>query len=178
MKYGLVVLLVLAGLFAPRVAKAQAEVYGEFSYSYMADVTKNFSPVGGSVGLLVDGPTLFHHVVLSADVQGRFVESSSTKLNGATAGPRFSLVTKKHGLTYYGEFMVGFARLYSDGSSGTGLNGSTTDSEIQLNAGLAKQVAPHFDVSAEYSYAQYYAIGGQFNPKTFSVGVVYHFVKR
>jgi len=178
MKYVWVVLLVLVGALTPRAAKAQAEIYGEFSVSELTNLNKTFTPMGGTVGLLVDGPTLFHKVVVSADVQGRFVESSSLKLNGAEAGPRFSLVTKKHGITYYGEFLVGFARLYSDGSGATGLNGSTTDSEIQLNAGLAKQVAPHWDVSGEYSYAQYYALGGMFNPKTFSVGVVYHFVKR
>lgn len=178
MKYVWVVLLVLAGALTPRAAKAQAEIYGEFSVSDMTNLVHTFTPMGATVGLLVDGPTLFHKIVVSADVQGRFVESSGMKLNGATAGPRFSLVTKKHGITYYGEFMVGFARLYSDGSGGTLFTGSTTDSEIQLNAGLAKQVAPHWDVSAEYSYAQYYALGGQFNPKTFSVGAVYHFVKR
>jgi hypothetical protein len=177
MKYGWVALLVVAGLVAPRAAKAQAEIYGEFSASVMANQIHTFTPFGGTAGILVDGPTLFHKVVVSADVQGRFVESSSLKLNGATVGPRFS-VPVGHSLTPYGEFMVGFARLYSDGTYGTGLNGSTTDSTIQLNAGVEKKVSAHWDATVEYSYAQYFAVGGQFNPKTFSVGAVYHFVKR
>jgi len=54
----------------------------------------------------------------------------------------------------------------------------TTDSQIQINGGLAKRVSPRWDISVDYSYSQYYALGGQYNPKTFSVGAIYHFVKR
>jgi opacity protein-like surface antigen len=44
--------------------------------------------------------------------------------------------------------------------------------------GVAKQVSSRWDISVDYSYSQYYALGGEYNPKTFSVGAVFHFVKR
>jgi len=175
MKYGWLILLVLAGVVAPRHASAQAELYGQFSVSDLKNLAYTDLLYGATTGVLVDGPTLFHHVVLSADVQGRFVRKTNEQMNGVTVGPRFSLPLKKHGLTPYGEFLIGFARFNSTYNF---IPGPTTDSTIQLNAGVAKQITPRWDASVDYSYAEYFAFGGEYNPKTFSVGAVFHFVKR
>jgi hypothetical protein len=175
MKYVWVLLLLAAGVVAPRAAQGQAELYGQFSVSDLANPSYTDYLYGATTGILVDGPTLFHHVLLSADIQGRFVRKTNESLNGVTVGPRFSLPLKKHGLTPYGEFMVGFARFNSTYNF---ISGKTTDAELQVNAGVAKRVSPRWDVSLDYSYAQYYADGGEYNPKTFSAGAIFHFVKR
>ncbi len=159
-------------LAASGAASGQASLYGQFSVSKMTNlVTTQYLP-GATAGVLLEGAPLLPHVRLSADIQGRFVESSSLKLNGASVGPRISFPLK-HGFDPYAEFMVGFARLYSSTPS-TNFNGSTTDSEIQINAGLARRISSRWDATIDYSYAQYYAVGGMFNPKTLSVGAIFH----
>ena len=175
MKDSWVILLVLAGVMAPRTGNAQAEIYGQVSASEFTNLIYTDWLYGATAGALLDGPTLLHHVVLSADIQGRFLRKTNEQMNGVTVGPRFSLPIKRHGLTPYGEFMVGFARF---NSTYIYITGATTDSTIQINAGLAKQITPRWDASLDYSYAQYDAFGGEYNPKTFSAGVIYHFVKR
>lgn len=175
MKYGWVLLLLVVAGIAPRKAEGQAEVYGQFSVTDLTNLTSTDLLYGATTGLVIDGPN-WHHMVISADIQGRFVRKSGEELNSAAAGPRFSFLLKKHGLTPYGEFLVGFARYNT--TIYPAQNGATTDSQIQVNVGVAKQVSPRWDISADYSYSQYYALGGEYNPKTFSVGAVFHFVKR
>ena len=176
MKYSWVVLLLLVAGMAPRKANAQAEVYGQFSVSDLTNPVSTDLLYGVTGGLIVDGPT-WHHMVISADIQVRSVRKSGESLTGAGAGPRFSFPLKKHGLTPYGEFLVGFAR-YNNTIYTYQPMGATTDGQIQVNMGVAKKVSPRWDVSVDYSYSQYYALGGEYNPKTFSAGVIYHFVKR
>ena len=156
----------------PTAAHAQASIYGEFSVTDLHNLTSTDILYGGTAGLLYDGPTIFRHAVVSADIQGRFVDKGGEMLNGITVGPRFS-IPARHGITPFGEFMIGFAR-YNSGQ----VRGSTTDSTIQLNVGATKQLSPRLDVVADYSYSQYYGLGGEYNPKTFSAGVIYHFTKR
>ena len=175
MKYGWVLLLLLVAGFAPKQAEAQAEAYGQFSVTDLTNLASTDLLYGVTTGLVIDGPT-WHRMLISADIQGRFVRMSGESLNGAAAGPRFSFPLKKHGLTPYGEFLVGFAR-YNTTTHQYQL-GATTDSQIQINGGVAKRVSSRWDISADYSYSQYYALGGEYNPKTFSVGAVFHFVKR
>jgi len=179
MKYGWVILLLLAAGFSAKKAEAQVEVYGNFSVTDLTEspTTGTFTDLlyGATTGLVIDGPT-WHHMLISADIQGRFVRKSGESLNGVAAGPRFSFPLKKHGVTLYGEFLVGFARYNTNYVAGQ--IGSTTDSQIQVNPGISKRVSPRWDISAQYSYSQYYALGGAYNPKTFSVGAVLHFVKR
>jgi hypothetical protein len=176
MKYGWVVLLLLVAGMAPQKANAQAEVYGQFSVMSLNNGINADLLYGVTGGLIVDGPT-WHHMVISADIQGRSVRKSGESLNGAAAGPRFSFPLKKHGLTPYGEFLVGFAR-YNNAIYTYQPMGATTDGQIQINMGVAKKVSPRWDISVDYSYSQYYALGGEYNPKTFSAGMIYHFVKR
>ncbi len=182
MKFGRSMVLYLAGMAifggAWSVAGAQVALYGEFSASDLHNLVSTDYLYGGTAGLLYDGPTLFKHVLVSADIQGRFLRKSQTSplnaelYNGITIGPRFS-VPLKHGISPYGEFMVGFAR-YNSGAVG----GSTTDSTIEINAGVAKKLTPRLDLVADYSYAQYYGLGGEYNPKTYSIGGIFHFTKR
>jgi len=164
-------IVLLLTLATPRASHAQAAVYGEFSITDLHNAYMTDLLYGATTGVLIDGPT-FHHVVLSGDIQGRFVRKSGESMNGVTVGPRFT-VAMKHGLAPYAEFMVGFAR-YNDPTN----QGVTTDSTFQVNAGVGKRISPRFDLVADYSYSQYYALGGQFNPKTFSIGTIYHFNKR
>jgi hypothetical protein len=159
-------------------ARAQVSVYGEFSASDLHNLTSTDYLYGGTAGLLYDGPTLFKHLLVSADIQGRFVRKSQVAplhaelYNGITVGPRFS-VPLKHGISPYGEFLLGFAR-YDNGAP----QGSTTDSTLQINAGAAKRLTPRLDLVADYSYSQYYGLGGQYNPKTYSLGGIFHFTRR
>ena len=175
MKYGWVVLLLLAGVIAPRAAKAQAAVYGDFSISDLHNLVQTDLLPGATVGVLVGDAHAGSHLVIQGDLQGRFVRKSGESLNGLTVGPRFEFPMKRHGLTPYAEFLVGFARYYG---TYLGVTAPTTDATLQVNGGIAKRFSPHWDGDLQYSYAQYYANGGEFNPKTFSIGVIYHFVKR
>jgi outer membrane autotransporter protein len=155
----------------PGAARAQASVYGEFSVSDLTNLAGTGILYGATTGVLYDGFKMHNRIIVAADIQGRFVHKSGENLNGVTIGPRFE-VPIAHGFAPYGEFTVGFAR-YNDPN-----NTASTDATLQLNAGLAKQVSSHLDVAGDYSYAQYYGLGGEYNPKTFSVGLIYHFVKR
>jgi hypothetical protein len=172
MKFGWVVLLVLAAVTAPLAAKAQASAYAEFTASKLAGGPKGDYLYGTSIGVIVDGPRLFHKVLLSADVQGRFVSHSGESLNGLTIGPRFSAQTHFLKLAPFAEFLVGFAR-YNDGS-----NNATSDNKFQINGGVTRPISSRLDALVDYSYAQYGTANGQYNPKSFSGGIVYHFVKR
>ncbi len=173
------ILLLLVACISPPKAAAQAEVYGNFSVTDLTETTATGNTTdilyGATTGLILDGPK-WHHVVVSADIQGRYVRKSGESLNGMGAGPRFSYPLKKFGLTPYAEFLVGFARYNSTNVANQ--IGPTTDSQIQVNGGVAKKLTPRWDVAADFSYSQYYAFGGAYNPKSFGVGAIYHFVRR
>ena len=172
MKYCWLVLLLWMGFALPGEARGQAAVYGQFSVSDLTNLVQTDLLYGATTGVILQGPTLRHRIIFSADVQGRFVFKNGESLNGLTVGPRIS-VPIKYRLTPYGEFMVGFVRYYS-----STIPVRTTDSTIQINAGVVRSLSSRWDASLDYSYAQYYALGGQYNPKTFSVGAIYHFKKR
>jgi hypothetical protein len=173
MKRGWVVLLLLVGFAAPVALRAQASVYGEFSATRFFGSNEQSTFFGGTVGVLFDGPTIFHRVLVSSDVQGRFVGSNGQSLNSGTIGPRFSLPLRRLKITPYGEFMVGFAR-FSGGAAGI----ASTDYLIEGNGGVTKQFSPHWDGVIEYSYSEFGYNVGEFNPKTISIGGVFHFAKR
>jgi len=172
-----VVLLLLVGFAIPRTSAAQVSVYGDFSATKLQNLVSDDILYGATTGVLADVVTR-KHLVASADIQGRFVYGDSESMDGVTVGPRFA-IPLKHGFAPYGEFMVGFARFHGNAQS-VYYNGTsqTTDSTIQLNGGLTKRLTPRFDAFGEFSYAEYFAYGGQYNPKTFSVGAVFHFTKR
>jgi outer membrane autotransporter protein len=159
----------------PHAAHAQAGVYGEFSVAKMQNLQRDNLLYGVTTGLVVDGAK-FGHFQFAGDLQGRFEHKSQLSFNGVTVGPRVYLFGG-HGFRPYAEFMVGFARINSvqdDPDNPT----PSTDATIQINGGVAKRLNAHWDLAADYSYSQYYAFGGEYNPKTFSVGAVYYFSKR
>jgi hypothetical protein len=171
MKHGWVVLLLLAGVMAPGAARAQVAFYGEFSVSDFASNTGTSYLPGVTAGFMYDGAKIYNRVTVAADLQGRFVRVKGQSLNGITIGPRFEIPLRR-GFSPYGELMVGFARYDSN------TTGASSDATLQVNAGLAKQFSPHLDGVVEYSYAQYYGLSGAYNPKTFSIGAIYHLTKR
>jgi len=171
MKRGWIVLLVTVGLAWPLASHAQVSAYAEFSVTSMKSAPKGDVFYGATTGVLIDGPKIFHAVVVSADLQGRFVGKDGQRMDGATIGPRFSIPMRAK-LTPFAEFLVGFAR-FNDGSGH-----SSTDQTFQINGGVSRQLTPRLDAVLDYSYAQFGYNAGQFNPKTFSIGAVYHFVKR
>ena len=175
MKFGWAVLLLLVGLAVPRVSQAQVAIYGEGTASDLNGGLGNNFLYGGTVGVLYDGPTILKRAVLSADIQARDVEQNGERLIGVTVGPRFSFPLKKWKLTPYGEFNVGFARYRAANGQPSF---STTDDLWQAEMGVSKQLTPRFDVVADFDYSQYGASNGEYNPKTFSAGVIFHFVKR
>lgn len=172
MKRSAVLLVLLAALAAPALLHAQVSAYGEFSATRMYGPSPDQAYLyGATTGVVVDGPQK-GHVLLSADIQGRFVDGSGRSYNGVTVGPRFAIPMHHGRLTPFAEFMVGFARYKSPTQA------ASTDATIQVNGGVAKAVNARWDIVADYSYAQYYGLGGEFNPKTISLGLMYHFVKR
>lgn len=175
MKFGWVVLLLLAGVIAPGSAKAQSAAYGDFSISDFTNLRQTNILPGASLGLLVGTFPLGRHVEMTGDIQGRFLHKSGLSWNGVAVGPRFQFPMQRHGLAPYAEFLIGYARINSQQD---GMKSGSTDSEMQVNGGVAKRLTAHWDADLQYSYAQYYALGGEYNPKTFSLGVIYHFTKR
>jgi hypothetical protein len=175
MKLRWVVLLVLGPVLAG-VAQAQTAVYGEFSAGLFNDPTASRTLYGGTAGILFGRP--YHRLLLQGDVQGRFVTGSNEKLVSGAVGPRVSVMLG-HGFSPYGELLVGFGRYTSTSSNpNEAAPGGTTDGILEFNGGLTKTLSPHFDAVVDYSYAQFYALGGIYNPKTVSVGAMYHFTKR
>lgn len=174
MKFNLTVLFVFAGLAASSASAAQLSVYLEgTSSNFHDDVNSNYLS-GGTLGLLYDGPAVFRQGLLSANVQTRYVQAGGKRLIGAAVGPRLSFQLNKWKLRPYGEFMLGFAR-YRPGSASGAEN--TTDNQWQANVGISRQLTSRLDVVLDYSYSQYGTNNGEYNPKSYSAGIVYHFNK-
>jgi hypothetical protein len=167
---GLLVVLT-AGFAAPRTAICQVSFYGDFSASKLTYLSNTNVLYGPTIGSFIDFATT-RHINFSADLRGTFVGAGGARLDGVVVGPRVATAIKFQKLKPYAEFMVGFAR-YNNGQNAVA--SSSTDSEIQVNTGVDRPVARLIDWRVfEYSYAQYYGLGGQYNPKTFSTGIVFH----
>lgn len=111
---------------------------------------------------------------IGADLRGSFEGGGGLRLTQISIGPKISFT--RRALTPYIEALAGFGRLSA--TSGKS-QGTSTDSEIQLNSGIDYQLNDHIDLRAiEYSYEQYYGLGGAYNPKRFSTGIVYNFNTR
>jgi hypothetical protein len=160
--------------FSALPASAQISAYANFSASKLTGLV----PAGGPATTVLYGPTIgltgrvagSGHLRLYGDLRGGFY-GGSVRLDEVSLGPKVGLDFKKY--ETYGEFMLGFAR-YNNGQNA--LASSSTDAQIELNFGIDRRVTKRFDWRVfEYSYEQYYGQGGNYNPKTFSTGVVYHF---
>jgi hypothetical protein len=167
---GLLVVLT-AGFAAPRTTLCQVSFYGDFSASKLTYLSNTNVLYGPTIGSFIDFASV-KHINFSADIRGTFVGAGGVRLDGVVVGPRVATAIKFQKLKPYAEFMVGFAR-YNNGQNAVA--SSSTDSEIQVNTGVDRPVARLIDWRVfEYSYAQYYGLGGQYNPKTFSTGIVFH----
>jgi len=175
----LVVSLAVVAAAVPGHARAQASVYGAFSSSLLTDPVQTHVLYGGTVGVLVGGPTIFGRVRVDADLQARFVSGSGETLDSGMVGPRFTLPLKRHKLAPYAEVMVGFGR-YTSQSTNPSLSAptGTSDGLLQFSGGVSRQLSAHLEAVLDYSYAQFYALGGIYNPKSASIGAVYHFAGR
>lgn len=167
-------LLLAAGFVVAQPAFSQVSVYVDLSASKLTGGTPQYTVAtdvlyGPTVGItksFVGG----HHMSLGGDIRGTFVGGAGKRLDGLVVGPRFALAVKK--FSPYIEGMVGFAR-YNDGLNTK--TSSTTDAQIQVNSGIDYKLSKSFDWRAfEYGYSQFYGNSGNYNPKTFSTGVVYH----
>jgi hypothetical protein len=111
----------------------------------------------------------FARLKFSGDLRGGFY-GGSMRLDGLAIGPKVALPVRKY--EAYGEFLVGFAR-YNNGLNQPA--SSSTDAQIELNFGLDRSITKRLDWRVfEFGYEQYYGLGGEFNPKTFSTGIVAH----
>jgi hypothetical protein len=156
-------------------ARAQISAYGMFTASELNQGSSSNTLYGGTAGVLFDGANFFRRVVVAGDIQFRDVDGSGERLVGLGAGPRVSVRLEKIGLAPYAEFLVGFDRYRASTQPGVQ---NTTDEQWQANVGVAKRMTPWFDLVAEYSYSQDGANLGEYTPKSFSVGAIFHFTKR
>jgi hypothetical protein len=154
-------------------ASAQVSAYVDFSASKLTGLGTN----GSEATNVLYGPTigLTAHVAglkrlqFAADLRAGFY-GSGQKLDEIALGPKASLGVRK--FTVYTEFLVGFGR-YNDGLGHSA--SASTDAQIELNSGIDRRVTKRFDWRVfEYGYEQYYGLGGNYNPKTFSTGLVFH----
>ena len=145
-------------------AQAQSSAYVDITAAKFTNPLGTnylYGPTFGVSSRVVSGK----RIVLSFDARGQ-VLGTSQKYDSIAIGPRAQVRFK--GLNPYGEFLVGFAR-YNDGAGN-----ATTDAEINLNSGIEHVIkGPISWRIFEFGYKQYYGLGGQFNPKSFSTGIVY-----
>lgn len=160
------------GAAVVKPASSQVSVYANMSASKLTNDTDSFVLYGPTIGVtarVVSKPRLSFY----GDIRGEFY-GSARRMDGVAIGPKVGFPLKK--FEPYAELLVGFAR-YNDGL-GT-RNSGTTDAHVEANFGVDRQVTPRFDWRIfEFGYQQFYALGGTYNPKTFSTGVVYHVGKR
>ena len=150
-------------------ASGQVNVYVDFSAAKLTNLVGTSVLYGPTVGAAANfakaGP-----VQLAFDLRGAFL-GGSQRLDQISLGPKATLGTRHADV--YAEFLVGYAR-YNDGLGNPA--SASTDGEFQIIAGLDHAVTKHVSWRVfEFGYEQYYGLGGQFNPKTFSTGAVYRF---
>ena len=161
-------------LAAPQALRAQVLVYMEASASDLKSGPAGDYLYGGTAGLLLQGPAVFKRLVLSGDVQTRYVDHNGERLMGVAVGPRASLPIHRFKLNPYVEFMVGYAR-YRASTAANAEN--TTDNQWQVNMGVSRPLSSRLDLVADYSYSQYGANGGEYNPKSYSAGLIFHVIR-
>ena len=169
-------MVVALGMAVVKPASSQVSIYAEMSASKLTGgiatqtTTVLYGPTFGVTAQIATKA----HLNIYADVRGAFI-GGTTRLDGVGIGPKIGLPLKKK-YEAYTELIVGFAR-YNNGQNLPA--SSSTDSQIQLNSGLDRQITPRFDWRIlEFGYEQYYGLGGEYNPKSFSTGVVLHLQKR
>jgi hypothetical protein len=168
-------LLILAGsAFAFTLAQpavSQVSAYADFSASKLTNLVQTSVLYGPTLGITAE-LTHGRRFRLGGDVRGE-IYGTSQRLDAAAVGPRAIVSLGKY--EGYGEFLVGFGR-YNDGLGNAA--SATTDSIIEINGGVDRNISSRISWRVfEFGYKQFYGLGGQFNPKTFSSGVVFHITK-
>jgi hypothetical protein len=177
----LLLLTLVVGLAWTHAAHAQASVYLEGSATELANDFRTDFPLGGTLGIVYDGPTVLKRIVVSADIQTRYTQQQSDeeRFISALIGPRVSIPIKRWKLTAFADFLVGFARYRNPSTANASpLGYSTTDNLWGTTAGVSKQITSRLDAVVDYSFTEYGLNNGEFNPQTYSAGVVFHFTKR
>jgi hypothetical protein len=150
-------------------AAAQISAYGELTGAQLTNLVGTSVLFGPTVGV-TDTLVRRIHVEAGIDLRGSFL-GASKRLDGVAGGPVLSFWVR--GIRPYAEFLVGYA--HSNGGLSTPYSGASS-AQIELIGGVDKQLNRHLYWRVfEYSYEQYYALGGEFNPKNFSTGLVYRF---
>lgn len=168
--------VVTLAAFAAGSANAQISVYAQFSADQMTNLQTSKTGFGSTFGVQ---DAFYRHGPLrvSADLRGFYYNGKAIfnganrfNLAGVGVGPKISYAGKH--VEPYAEVAVGFAR-FNDGLGNR--NSGTTDSQVDAIFGLDIRLTPRFDLRAfEFDYKRYSALGGEFNPKVISAGVVYH----
>jgi hypothetical protein len=175
MKLYWMTLLLFAGLILPSAGRAQISLYAEGGASDLAGGTGAHFLYGGAGGILFNVPVPAKHILLSADIQSRYVQSSGERFIVALVGARLTIPLNKFGLNPYGEGSLGFGRYRASTAPGAE---NTSDNVWQVQAGVTRRLAPRLDLVADYDYSQFGADNGRFNPKNFNAGVVIRLNKR
>jgi opacity protein-like surface antigen len=181
----LLMLLSVAALAPGKTMQGQVSLYGEATANYLDSGPYTDFLEGGTAGVLVDLGRVWHNrLTISANAQGNFVFSTATASSGArgysssetynavTIGSRVAFAPHWMKLAPYAQLNVGFAR-YQDPTTH-----SSTDSVFGGQGGVTRQLTPRFDAMVDYSYSRFGYMSDFYSPQTFSVGVVYHLVKR
>ena len=118
MKRGWLVLLLVVGLAAPAVSHAQVSAYGEFTASKLLNGPQGDYLYGFTTGVLVDGPKV-KRMLISADIQGRFVGKGGERLDGVAIGPRFAFEMKRLRISPFAEYRPSLASVFPSKVSNT-----------------------------------------------------------
>ncbi len=159
-------------LAAMPAAFSQAKIYATVSASKLTNLVGTNVLYGPTIGISANVARR-GGLDLSLDVRASFA-GGSMRLDGVELGPNVGFHIRRY--VVYGGALVGFAR-YNDGLGNPA--SASTDSQIDVIAGVDRRVSDRLDWRVfDYDYKQYYGLGGQFNPKTFSTGVVVHLGRR
>ena len=166
--------LVATGAFVftlSQPAVSQVSAYVEFSASKLTNLVQTNVLYGPTLGITAE-LTHGRHFRLGGDVRGE-IYGTKQRLDAAALGPRATVSLRRY--EGYGEFLIGFGR-YNDGLGN--VSSATTDSLIEIDGGIDRTITSRISWRIfEYGYKQFYGLGGQFNPKTFSTGLVFHVTK-
>ena len=161
--------LITSLLILGRPAAAQISIYGELTGAQLTNLVGTSVLFGPTVGV-TDTLVRRIHIEAGIDLRGSFL-GASKRLDGVAGGPVVSFWAR--GIRPYAEFLVGYA--HSNGGLSTPYS-AASDAQIEVIFGIDKELNRHIYWRVfEYSYEQYYALGGEFNPKNFSTGLVYRF---
>lgn len=185
-RLGWLIVLVSVAVLAPAtMSHAQLSVYGEATADYLNNGPYTDFLTGGTAGVTIDLAQVWHdRITVSADVQGNFVFNNTLPANAppaystgetyetVTVGPRLSFAPHFFKLAPYVQANVGFGRYHDP------FTHSVTDNVFGAQGGVTRRLTPRFDAVLDYSYSRYGYNAAYYNPQTFSVGAIYHFVKR